>query len=389
MDIMNKRMIYNSHIVVILSLLFVVSCSVDPHPLRDVNSNDDQFQYDWSATADSIQDATYNQFLGSQGTFIANNAGDNTFHYWPNGHALHILVDGYVRTNDASYLPKMKALVNGIKSKNGNTYQNVFNDDMLWLANACVRAFVATNDSEYKDIAEFLWNDIIVSYSDVFGGGITWKKDTPKLKNAVSNGPAIVLAMRLYALDNNPLYLDWAKDLYEWEKSTLVDPVTGLVWDNIEEVNGVVTVKKDWVFTYNMGTWIGSGIRLYQVTGEEVYLFDAVKSAKSLMVSPKLTTEGLLRDEGEGDGGLFKGVLIRYFTDLILLPDLNINDRNAFVKFFKFNVETFHSKGLSKPGMLAGHNWRVAPTGKVDLTTQLSGVMLIEAAAILEEAELL
>ncbi|MDD7888151.1 glycoside hydrolase family 76 protein [Flavivirga sp. 57AJ16] len=385
---MNKRKIDNP-ILVILGLLFVVSCSVDPRPLRDVNNNDDQFQYDWSATADSIQDATYTQFLGSQGTFTANNAGDNTFHYWPNGHALHILVDGYVRTGDASYVSKMKALLNGIKSKNGNTYVNVFNDDMLWLANACVRAYVATNDSEYKDVAEFLWTEILKSHSDVFGGGITWKKDTPKSKNAVSNGPTIVLAMRLYDLEGNTEYLDWAKNIYEWQKNTLVDPATGLVWDNISETDGVVTTNKDWIFTYNMGTWIGAGIRLYQETGEEDYLFNALKSAKSLMTSSKLTTEGLLRDEGEGDGGLFKGILVRYFTELILLPDLNTNDRNAFLKFFKFNVETFHAKGLSKPNMMSGHNWKVAPTGKVDLTTQLSGVMLIEAAARLEAADLL
>tara|TARA_R110002050_G_scaffold268550_1_gene410696 strand:+ start:45458 stop:46615 length:1158 start_codon:yes stop_codon:yes gene_type:complete len=385
---MNKRIIYSS-IFGILSLFFVVSCSVEPHPLRDFDNNDEGFQYNWYATADSIQDATYNQFLGSQGTFSANNNGDNTFHYWPNGHALHALTDGFVRTGDASYLPKMNALVKGIKSKNGNTYQNVFNDDMLWLANASVRAYVATNDTEYKDIAEFLWADIITSYSDVFGGGITWKKDTPKLKNAVSNGPAIVLAMRLYALNNDPVYLDWAKNLYEWQKSNLVDPLTGLVWDHIEEINGVATVKKDWIFTYNMGTWIGSGVKLYEATGEEMYLLDAIKSAKSLMTNPNLTTEGLLKDEGDGDGGLFKGILVRYYTDLILSPGLNINDKNDFVKFLKFNIETFHTNGLSKPDMMSGHNWREAPTGKVDLTTQLSGVMLIEAAAKLEAAELL
>tara|TARA_R110002049_G_scaffold309206_1_gene518573 strand:- start:44485 stop:45642 length:1158 start_codon:yes stop_codon:yes gene_type:complete len=385
---MNKRKIDNP-ILVIIGLLFVVSCSVDPRPLRDVNSNDNEFQYDWYATADSIQEATYNQFLGSQGTFATDNAGDNTFQYWPNGHALHILVDGYVRTGDASYVAKMKALLNGIKSKNGNTYVNVFNDDMLWLANACVRAYVATNDSEYKDVAEFLWTEILKSHSDLFGGGITWKKDTPKSKNAVSNGPAIVLAMRLYDLDGNTEYLDWAKNLYEWQKSTLVDPVSGLVWDNISETDGVVTINKDWIFTYNMGTWIGSGLRLYQETGEEGYLFDVLKSAKSLMTSSKLTTEGLLRDEGEGDGGLFKGILVRYFTELILLPDLNTSDRNAFLKFLKFNAETFHAQGLSKPSMMSGHNWRVAPTGRVDLKTQLSGVMLIEAAARLEAAELL
>lgn len=358
----------------------------DPVPLREpVDEEGQEFVYTWEATADSMQTATYSTYLGSEGTFVQDNSGSTQFNYWPNAHALHVLVDGYVRTGDDSYVSKMKELLNGIKSKNGGTYQNVFNDDMLWLGNASVRAFIATDDPAYKETAEFLWNDVLASYSDVFGGGITWKKDTPMQKNAVSNGPAVVLAMRLYELDGNTEYLDRAKSLYEWQKNTLVDPVTGLVWDNISEENGVVTTNKDWVFTYNMGTWIGAGIRLYNATGEQVYLDDALKSARSLMTSPKLTTEGLLRDEGQGDGGLFKGILVRYFTELIQLSEITAEDRGAFVDFLRFNATTLYDEGLKRPEMLAGPNWKNAPTGTVDLTTQLSGVMLMEAAARLKK----
>ena len=369
-------------------VLILVSCSEDPVPLRDPSATQPEERlYSWNETADSIQLATYNTYLGSEGTFIQNNTGNTTFHYWPNAHVLHILVDGYNRTGDDGYLAKMKALLQGIKSKNGNTYQNVFNDDMLWLANACVRAYEATNDSEYKEVAEFLWQDILTSYSDVFGGGITWKKDTPKQKNAVSNGPAAVLALRLYEVDGDEEYLEWAKTIYSWEKANLVDPVSGLVWDNISEENGIVTTNKDWIFTYNMGTWIGAGIRLYKATGEQGYLADAVKSAKALMTSSKLTTEGILRDEGQGDGGLFKGILVRYFTDLILMDEINASDKESFVEFLEFNATTLYNSGINRPQMLIGPNWRNAPSGNVDLTTQLSGVMLIEAAAKLDKLE--
>lgn len=369
--------------------LLLSSCAEDDFiPLRDPTTSGISDNYNWGATADSMQVATYNTYLGSQGTFNANNEGNSTFNYWPNAHALHVLVDAYERTNDGSYLPKMKNLLRGIKAKNGNTFSNVFNDDMLWLGNACVRAYEATNDTEYKDTAILLWNDIITSYSPLFGGGITWKKDTPKSKNAVSNGPAIVLAMRLYDLDKDVSYLNWAKEIYSWQKANLVDPQTGLVWDNIQEINGVNVTNKDWIFTYNVGTWIGAGLRLYEETNDMLYLDDAIKTAKSTIVSPKLTSQGVLRDEGQGDGGLFKGIFVRYFTELILFPDINASDKETFVSFMKFNATTFYKKGLSRPKMLAGPNWNEKASGTIDLTTQLSGLMLIEAAAKLDEAKL-
>lgn len=368
--------------------LLTASCDDDPIPLRDPNNTGGQeFKYTWSQTADSLQLATTNTYLGSNGTYIQNNTGNSTFHYWPNAHVLDVLVDGYLRTGDENYVPKMKALLQGIKVKNGNTYNNVFNDDMLWLANSSLRAYDATKDQEYKEVAVFLWERIKLSWSDVFGGGITWKQDTPRQKNAVSNGPAVILAMRLYEIDKDPEDLEWAKKIYAWQKKNLVDPVSGLVWDNISETNGVITTNKDWVFTYNMGTWIGSGIRLYKATNDQTYLDDAVKSGRSVLTSPKLVSEGILKDEGQGDGGLFKGTLVRYFTELTQHPTINSTDREKFADFMKFNAETFYKKGILRPAMLSGNNWKVAPASgaNVDLTTQLSGVMLIEAAAKLDK----
>ncbi|MBF4465014.1 glycoside hydrolase family 76 protein [Flavobacterium sp. LC2016-12] len=387
-----KRFFSKSYSILFLSIaglgLLTASCDDDPIPLRDPNGVvAPEFEYTWAKTADSLQLATTNTYLGSNGTYIQNNTGNSTFHYWPNAHVLDVLVDGYLRTGNESYIPKMKALLQGIKVKNGNTYNNVFNDDMLWLANSSLRAYDATKDAEYKEVADFLWERIKLSWSDVFGGGITWKQDTPMQKNAVSNGPAAILAMRLYEIDKDPEDLEWAKKIYAWQKKNLVDPVSGLVWDNISETNGVITTNKDWVFTYNMGTWIGAGLRLYKATNDQTYLDDAVKSGRSVLTSPKLVSEGILKDEGQGDGGLFKGILVRYFTELTQQETINSTDKEKFADFMKFNAETFYKKGILRPAMLSGNNWKVAPAAgaNVDLTTQLSGVMLIEAAAKLDK----
>ena len=388
-----KRFFSKSYSILFLSIvglgLLTVSCEDDPIMLRDPNNAGGQeFEYTWARTADSLQLSTYNNYLGSNGTFIQNNTGNSTFHYWPNAHVLDVLVDGYLRTGDANYVPKMKALLVGIKAKNGNTYNNDFNDDMIWLALSSLRAYDATKDQEYKVVADFLWGRIKLSWSDnVFGGGITWKQNTPKQKNAVSNAPAAIVAMRLYDIDKKPEDLEWAKKIYAWQKANLVDPVTGAVWDNISEENGVIKTNKDWVFTYNMGTWIGIGLRLYKETNDQTYLNDAVKSGRNVLVNPKLISEGLLRDEGQGDGGLFKGILVRYFTELTQHPTINSTDKEKFTAFLKFNATTFYKKGIQRPNMFSGNNWKAAPAGgaNTDLTTQLSGVMLIEAAAKLDK----
>ncbi|WP_420458663.1 glycoside hydrolase family 76 protein [Neolewinella sp.] len=379
--------------ILLLSLvILLVSCEKEePIPLREpVPGGTTDRVYDYAATADSMQEATRTTYLGGDGTYVISNQGTTQFgNYWPNAHALHTLVDGYERTGDPAYLPRMIALLRGIKVQNGGTYSNVFNDDMLWLGNSSMRAYNATGNTEYLEVAEFLWQDVLGSYSEVFGGGITWKKDTPRMKNAVSNGPAIVLAMRLYEVNQDTTYLDWAKRLYDWQRANLLDPDTGEVWDNIYEEDGEVKIKKEWVFTYNMGTWIGAGLRLYNATGSESYLNDALRTARRTTVSPQLTTEGLLRDEGQGDGGLFKGILVRYLTDLILSPDIRDDDRDALVRFMRFNGETLHDQGIRRPDMIVGPDWRTQPDEVTDLTTQLSGLMLIEAMAKLAAAGLL
>ena len=371
-------------------LLFLGSCGLEEGvPLREPTPGAEQIEYDYAATADSVQEAFYTTYLGGNGTFVSDNRGTATFQYWPNAHVLHVLVDGYERTGNPAYETRMLELLRGIETMNGGTYSNVFNDDMLWLGNASMRAYAATDNAEYLEVAEFLWDDILESYSDVFGGGIAWRKDTPNSKNAVSNGPAVVLAMRLYNATGDDGYLEWARELYDWQMRTLVDPNTGLVWDNISEENGTVTVQDDWVFTYNQGTWIGAGIRLYEATGEEGYLNNSLQTARSLMSSPKITTDGILRDEGQGDGGLFKGILVRYFTELILQPDISETDRVRFLDFLRYNGETLYTRGLSRPDFVVGPNWAAMPADRTDLTTQLSGMMLIEAMAKLQARGLL
>ena len=87
-------------------------------------------------------------------------------------------------------------------------------------------------------------------------------------KNACSNGPAAILAARLYQEFGNPEDKEWALRIYDWLKSTLVNTNSGAVWDSIDSREG--KINKDWIFTYNQGTYLGAAVELHKILNEKV-----------------------------------------------------------------------------------------------------------------------
>lgn len=167
----------------------------------------------------------------------------------------------------------------------------------------------------------------------------------------------------------------------------MVDPQSGIVWDGINSNNdGQLDTRK---FTYNQGIYIGAGLELYKATGEVSYLNDAIKTANATMSDLELSPAGYLRGEGQGDGGLFKGILVRYMTLLALENAVPKADKDKIIAFLKTNAQTLYVKGISRPGLFISLDWQQQPGATVDLSTQLSGVMMIEAAALLNKNSLL
>lgn len=341
------------------------------------------YVYNWPVIADSSYNSLIGNFYNQPGKYYnENSAGKTDFHYWRNAHVLDVLVDAYIRKNDPQIRARMDELLDGMKAKNGNTYINHFYDDMEWMALSCLRAYETTSDAKFKTVAEQLWADIKGGWDETWGGGIYWNKNRQN-KNTPANAPAAIIAARMYQLNQDPQDLDWAKKIYQWQKSNLVDPNTGLVWDGLDASG----TNKDWKFTYNQGVYIGAGIELYKITGEAVYLNDALKTANNSLTGD-MTQGNILKDEGGGDGGLFKGILVRYMMLLITDGGLNGTDQAKFVNFLKLNAETMWLQGTSRPQILYGTKWTV-PLTTTDLSTQLSGAMLVEAVARLKALELI
>lgn len=340
------------------------------------------FAYNYASLSDSLQNITYTTFLSTNGQyFIKNNSGSKDFNYWPNAHMLDVLTDGYLRTKNTAYLPRMKALLNGIKASNGNTYSNEFYDDMGWLANASLRDYVITSDADYLAVAQQLYTEIKTGSNTTAGGGIAWRKSQLYYKNIPTTGNMCILASRFYKLQNKPEDLAFAKSLYDWMKANLVNGA-GQVQDGINRNNdGKID---NWIFTYNQGLFIGSAVELYNITKNQAYLQDAILTANDALIDANLLTNGILKSEGQGDGGLFKGVIVRYLTLLVDVLDIDETNRSKFALFLQRNSRSLYLKGIARPSLMISPDWTIQPGGSTDLTTQLSGIMMMEAAARLK-----
>jgi predicted alpha-1,6-mannanase (GH76 family) len=343
----------------------------------------------WAARADSAQAALNQSFWApTDQYYLQNNLAKPDFNYWWQAHGLDILLDGYQRTKVLDYITKMQQLQQGTKKKNGNTYLNNFYDDMAWQALANLRAFQITQDPSYKATATLLWANLKTGWNTNQGGGIAWKKDQLDYKNTPANAPVAILAARLYQLDRNPDDLAWATKIYDWQKKNLVDATTGAVWDGINR-QGNGQIDKDWRFSYNQGVYLGAGLELYRATQQSTYLDDANRTAGYVLNDSQLSPGGVLKDEGGGDGGLFKGILVRYLAQLATEPAVNAATRAKYVSFLKFNAESLYKQGMRRPQYLFNTSWTAQPGGTVDGSTQMSGVMLFETMADLQARKLL
>lgn len=375
---MNRNLIF-----LISALLVFQACNKEDFVDHEGNEPD-KTPVNWNAAADSSSSSfIYSYWNPAEKYFNYDNNNKIDFHYWPQAHALDVVIDAYNRTGNNLYLATINDWFDGVKAKNGNSFLNVFYDDMEWNALAMLRAYKATNQERYKTAAIEVWNDIKTGWNDQGGGGIAWKKDQLYSKNACSNGPACILAARLFQQFGNNTARQWALKIYNWKKEFLFNPANGAVYDNLNARTGETNTS--WIFTYNQGTFLGSALELYKITGEKPYLNDAIKAADYTLNSLVNSSEQILKSEGNGDGGLFKGIFIRYFTQLILHPDLNEVTKKRYMAFMKHNAETLWRRGTNKQLVLYGPYWKTKPGTVSQLTTQTSGAMLIEAMVLLAD----
>jgi len=365
----------------------------------------------WQKMADGMSHALIKNFWGAgfEGypdryyfNYGSNLSNMTTNHYWPQAHAMDVMVDAYMRTGEKQYKAIFPLWWEGAPKFNfagkmnpKDPWWNVFVDDMEWIVLAQIRMFEATDQTEYIVKARQMYDDWIwptwgPEDEAPWFGGITWKTDVSKSKNACSNGPAALIAARLYNFYDKAkfksgkvrnAYLNEAIKIYTWEKNYLFDRETGAVYDNINQEG---RVQKNWIFTYNVGTFLGAAHELYKITGDKQYLDDAVLA--SGYVIDRLSKEGVLSDASSGDGGLFHGIFFRYFVKLVNEETLDFATRKKFHDYLTNLATVMAAQGVNPNTMLYAGRWRKAPADDepVGLTPHLTGCMLMEAMCVLK-----
>jgi predicted alpha-1,6-mannanase (GH76 family) len=376
----------------LLSLpVLLTSCDDDPD-----GPTAEESKINWSVAADSSSASLMtNYWNASKHHFNNDNRGNiGQYDYWPEAHGLDVLTDAYSRTGDVVYKTAIDDFYEGVKAKNGGRFWNNYYDDMAWHGLAHLRALEATGDTRYEQSARELWAWILEGWDSSDGGGIRWNHDQTAegmSKGVPSNGPAAIIAARRWQKYGRSEIVQgkndsvWMVMIYDWMKENRFEKQTGRVFESKTDTRG------DW--TYNAGTFMGAALEFYKITGEKVYLNDAVKTADraiATLINPDNYVLSDWAEQQDHDVNLFKGIFVRYFTQLILNENLPEANRKRYIAFMKNSAEYLWTKGVQKsPAVLFGYHWWEKPGSTASLRAQLSGSMLMEAMALLKDKGML
>ncbi len=239
------------------------------------------------------------------------------------------------------------------------------------------RAYKITGEDRYLKKAKASFDYVYDNFhDDTLGGGLYWINRRTS-KNSCLNSPAVIAAVRLSVLLKDAAYLEKAKSLYAWQKKTLTDG-TGKVFDSIRRGRGGAPRIGRFSLTYNQGTFIGAAALLYQQTKDKTYLDDAIKTAEWTMTNLCVTDRHILRDEGQGNGGAFKGIFVRYMK--LLVHDCG---RTEFLPWMQANADAAWGNRRRADNIM-GNDWTVPAGSKIQSQTDASAVAVVVCFA--EEA---
>jgi predicted alpha-1,6-mannanase (GH76 family) len=296
------------------------------------------------------------------------------WHYWWQAHLLDCTLDAYHRAPTQWRRNTVAALVRGVRVRNITGWVNDYYDDVAWLGLALQRG--ATLAGLRKPGAE---QAIMrrLRFGRGPSGGMRWRVGDDVV-NVPATGPAAIF----YARRGN---VGIAASLVDWVLEHLIDPGTGLVFDGARvNPDGSVRTVERAVYSYCQGVLLGACVELGTATGAPRWWQQADRTVHA--VAEHLTDGGVLRGHGGGDGGLFTGILARYLVmAAVTLPDGRIAARLVLDSA----EAAWRNRGVADGGPVFGPQWTVpalppsSDRAERDLSVQLSGWMLLEAAAVL------
>jgi predicted alpha-1,6-mannanase (GH76 family) len=315
---------------------------------------------EWAAEAERVIVARHlRRVWGLPGTVLGRSGWPPTldqrlhwhWNYWWQAHLLDCLIDAQLRAPSPARAATIDRFVKSIRLRNFGKWTNSYFDDMAWLGLALQRTG--------RDVAVLL-AELRSAWTPDGGGGIWWRRND-RFKNAPSNGPAAILHARAGETER-------ARELFEWMDATLVDPGTGLVWDGLQVDNDEL-VKL--IYTYCQGVFLGTCLELSELDA-------AARTVRA--VAGHCAPGGVLRGQGDGDGGLFAGILARYLALAArrLAPG---PESDAARELVLASARACWDNAADGP--IFTSDWSSRDASSRDLSVQVGAWLLLEAAATL------
>jgi predicted alpha-1,6-mannanase (GH76 family) len=231
--------------------------------------------------------------------------------FWTQQEAIEMLIDAYDINPSTDLKNKIQYLYNGVRDGYGTLWtSNTFNDDVVWGALMCVRAWKITNDGGQLDMAKnnfnMMWNR--AWNTSVNGGGLFWTTAN-NTKNTCVNAPAVICALLLYQATGDVAYRDKAKLIMDWMVLKLYVASTGEVKGAINN-SGVIT---EGPLSYTQGTFIGACDLMRAPYPSGGYLAKGTKAMDYAKSNMCITSGGILKDEnGNADTQGMKSIFARW-----------------------------------------------------------------------------
>ncbi|MCW9706479.1 glycoside hydrolase family 76 protein [Fodinibius salsisoli] len=271
-----------------------------------------------------------------------------------------IIMDAYERTGDARYEQMIHDIYDGgYREYAGYNWENkeewFIYDDIMWWVISLARAHTITGNENYLKLSKTGFDRVWRDSYDPEDGGMYWNFDHSG-KNACINYPTVIAAMRLYHITDESEYLKKAKNIYRWSRRNLFQEASGRVADH--KVGEDPPGFED--YTYNQGTAIGAAVMLYEETGKQQYLDDAILAAN--YTKEEMSNEdGILPAEGDwNEQGVLKAIFARYMD--MLVEDAG---QEQYLPWLQNNVNTaWRNRDEARTLMYRDYDVP-APTGKI------------------------
>ncbi len=298
----------------------------------------------------------------------------DTTGWWNAANCLEAVENDILANNDVQYLT---ILSNTYNLNGSGSFLNNYYDDEGWWANAWIRAYDLTGNTNFLNMAKTIFNDLLTGWDSTCGGGVWWSK-ARGYKNAIANELFLLTAIRLHqrtpgdSLSSGYFY--WATNEWAWFKASGMINGQNLINDGLNSSclnNGQTT------WTYNQGVILGGLTDLYKVTGNLTYLNQATAIADAAVLN-LVDANGVLHEAcdtcGGGDVPQFKGIFIRYLAYLYDVTRkasyYNVLSKTAHSAWFN-DRNSFSQLGLKYTG----------PFDAADAARQSSALMPVSALA--------